>query len=213
MSKGQKIVTTSLWGLCVVLMVALIAAWSGSRWSDNDPQALLAASTSPTTVVPDAKVPAFSLRDQDDKAVTDKDMQGQVWIAAFIFTRCAGSCPMMASKLSKLQTSIPDARVKLVSFSMDPEFDKPDILRKYADKYGATASRWILLTGDRSQIMSVCADLKLPGQLSDKPGDIIHSDKFVLIDRNGKAAGYYDGGDDAQVNKLAADAMQMAAKP
>src|SRR5689334_21839936 len=127
MSKGTKIVTTSLWGLCVIGMVALVALWSNARWSDRSPDTLLAASsTAPSqpsnpSVPPDAKIPPFTLMDQDGKVVTDKDFKGQVWVAAFIFTRCAGSCPMIATKLSKLQTSIPDARVKLVSFSMDPE--------------------------------------------------------------------------------------------
>src|SRR5688500_2438194 len=112
MSRTQKILTTTLWGLMVLVMVSVIGAgwWkrgSASNHTDDGPKR------------GDVyfHVPAFSLVDQNNQPVTDQTFVGKPWVAAFIFTHCAGPCPMMSSNMAKLQKRVPHPDLKLVSFT------------------------------------------------------------------------------------------------
>jgi protein SCO1/2 len=207
MSKLQKILTTTLWGLVVISMVALIAAWSGARSRHASAATHWGSSHS---AVPAFEVPDFSLIDQDGKTVTKADFKNQVWVAAFIFTRCAGTCPMMASKMGQLQKTITDPRIKLVSFTLDPERDTPQVLKEYGAKFGAEPGRWYFLTGQRSKMVELALGLKLPTQVGLGPAEIVHSDRFVLIGKDGRTAGYFDGTNDEQVTRLAVAAGKLA---
>ena len=197
-------------------MMSLIAAWSGARARRISVVSHRHSASTTLTNPPAFEVPDFSLTDQDGKTVTKADLKGEVWVAAFIFTRCAGSCPMMSSKMGQLQKAIADPKVKLVSFTLDPERDTPAVLKEYAAKFGAEPGKWMFLTGPRSKIVEIALGLKLPTQFSDtNPLDIIHSDRFVLIGKDGRVAGagYYTGTDENDIKRLAADASKLASAP
>lgn len=102
---------------------------------------------------PLAEVPDFTLRERQGQAVSKADLLGKVWIADFIFTRCVEVCPLLSSRMATLQevfATEPD--VRLVSITVDPEHDTPEVLRAYAEKFGAHSQRWLFLTGDKERI-------------------------------------------------------------
>jgi cytochrome oxidase Cu insertion factor (SCO1/SenC/PrrC family) len=157
------------------------------------------------------EVPDFSLTDQNGKTLTRADLAGRVWIADFIFTNCAGTCPMITGTMHRLQGALPD-EVHFVSFSVDPERDTPEVLAEYAKKSNADKVRWHFLTGDKSKIY----DLTIKGfklALEDSGGTdvepITHSTRLVLIDKQGRIRGYYGGTDDDDMKKLFSDATAL----
>src|SRR5438445_2528524 len=95
----------------------------------------------------------FSLTERNGQTVSRSDLAGKVWVAAFIFTRCAGPCGQVTGTMAHLQHDLDGTKgVVLVSFTVDPEFDRPEILRNYADRFKADPRRWLFLTGEREQI-------------------------------------------------------------
>ncbi len=158
---------------------------------------------------PLGRVADFYLTESSGKTLRRADLIGRVWVADFIFTRCQGPCPIMSGKMAELQRKLP-SEVSFVSFSVDPEFDTPEVLRKYGQKYGAERGRWHLVTAKRSTIYeAIRKNFNLPGQGPDDEGGIVHSDRFVLVDRQGAIRGYYDGTDDGDVALLEKDAAEL----
>jgi len=160
-------------------------------------------------------LPAFSLTERDGSTVTLNTLAGQVWIADFIFTSCPGPCPQMTQNMADLQNDLADAQdLRLVTITVDPKRDTPERLRDYASKFRAHPKRWLFLTGEPQQIF----DLSIKGfRLSAPGGDekpsadhpIIHSTRFVLVDREGRIRGYYDGRDRELLTRLRADARSL----
>jgi protein SCO1 len=156
------------------------------------------------------EVPNFSLTDQESRPVTRDSLKGRVWVASFFLSRCAGTCPMTSAKMASLQERIRDPGVILVSFSMDPENDTPAVLKEYASRFRADAARWHMLTGEHAQITSIVDGLGLAEGSGQQPKDMIHSDRFVLVDREGNTRGDYDSNDPAAMDHLAEDATELA---
>ncbi len=215
MGRVQKILTTVLWGIAVLFMLGVIGTWASLR---NRPADSTSARETDQTRETDQSgtlpvlypVPAFSLTDQNERTVSDQDLRGQVWVAAFIFTNCAGPCPMMSAKMAKLQTDVPDKHVKLVSVTVDPERDTPAVLREYAKKFSADESRWHFLTGPVQQIYDLANGLKLAAVPASEENPIIHSSKLLLIDAQGRVRGIYSTEDPQGVPQLAHDASALA---
>lgn len=156
-----------------------------------------------------APVPDFVLTDQNGRSVALANLRGRVWIGAFIFTRCSDICPGMAATLASLQTAIPDKDVLLVSFSVDPEHDTPAILNAYAQKLGADGERWHLVTGAKADIERVSRGMLLGLSMSDKPQEVTHSDRFVLVGRDGVVRGYYSALDEREITRLKEDVAKL----
>lgn len=157
-------------------------------------------------------LPGFDLIDQDEKKVTRETLlaDGRVNILAFFFTQCAGPCPSMSLKMSKLQDDIAEKSVRLVSVSVDPERDTPEVLREYAKEFEAEAGRWMFLTGERTQVFNLSEGLKLAASPAQGEHAITHSEKLVLVDSAGRVRGVYSSKDDMSVIQLAADATKLA---
>lgn len=162
-------------------------------------------------------VPAFTLTERSGKPMGLDTLRGQVWIADFIFTHCAGPCPLMSAQMAKLQEalkSVPD--VTLVSFSVDPGRDTPAVLTEYARKFGANPTRWLFFTGDKAKIYELANRHFLVSALENTGPDrqpdedsIIHSTMFVLVDRQARIRGHYDGTDTNRVQALVRDAQLL----
>jgi len=155
-------------------------------------------------------VPDFTLMERSRRSVTLEDLKGQVWVADFIFTRCAGICPAMSSKMLNLQQRLP-REIRLVSFSVDPANDTPEVLTEYAKRYNADPERWLFLTGDPEAMQKLSVGgFKLgldPTGTDAEP--ITHSSRFVLVDRQGHIRGYY-GTEDADIlDRIVADAKKL----
>ena len=165
-----------------------------------------------SAVIPDySAVPEFSLTERSKRSVTRKDLEGQVWVADFIFTRCAGICPTMSSNMQKLQDRLPK-EVRLVSFTVDPYNDTPEILTEYAKRYNADAERWLFLTGDPEAIQNLSVGgfkLALDPTGGTEAEPITHSSRFVLVDRKGHIRGYYGTEEASNLDRLVADAKKL----
>ena len=159
------------------------------------------------------RVPEFSCVDQSGQAVTRADLLGAVWIADFIFTRCAGQCPMMSGRMAELARAIPaETRARFVSFTVDPEHDTPERLAEYARHYDVPAGRWRLLTGDAAAMTRLAREgFKLAVSTDGTPQEpITHSTRFTLIDAAGQIRGYYDAGDPGAMERLGRDARRLS---
>jgi cytochrome oxidase Cu insertion factor (SCO1/SenC/PrrC family) len=199
MTRPQKVLTFVLWSLLVVAVGALAAVWSLHRSKPKLDKFF--------------EVPQFSLLDQDGKPFTNETVAGKVWLADYVFTRCAGPCPTMTAKLAALAQSIQHHDVRFVSFSVDPEYDTPTVLKEYAGRFGADHSRWTFVTGDKPQIFRLATEgMKIAALPADANNVIIHSEKFVLIDRAGWIRGYYDLRDSEAMKKLPDDIRALAAE-
>jgi protein SCO1/2 len=142
------------------------------------------------------QIPPFQLTERSGAAVSLSDLHGKVWVADFFYTTCPGPCPMMKSRLSELHKMLQDEpEVRLVSISADPVKDTPDVLKQYAQNFGAS-DRWLFLTGDKKQIYTLANDgfkLSLVENPDGASEPITHSTKLVLIDRKGTVRGLYEG--------------------
>jgi len=161
-------------------------------------------------------VPEFSLMEANGTALRRTDLLGKVWVASFIFTRCAEACPLLMQHEARLQPDLPlRDDLRLVSFSVDPDWDTPKVLTAYAHTFGVDQSRWFFLTGDKKQIYRLASDgFHLAAVDADpaKEMPILHSTKLVLVDRGGAIRGYYDSSDPDEMQKLIRDVRQVLAE-
>jgi protein SCO1/2 len=145
---------------------------------------------------------------QHGKKFGSADLRGKIWIADFVYSTCPGPCPMISSRMSELQKPLEKTDVHLVSFSVDPMKDTPEVLRGYAEKLHAEAGRWDFLTGPQSTIYNLSRDgFKLA--VGEEKGVPIHSTRMTLVDRNGAIRGYYDAVEPDAVTKLVADTTHL----
>jgi protein SCO1 len=195
-----------LWGLLVAVLLAVMAAAVWSRlarpWGRRPPPPVI------------GRVPDFDLTNRDGRAIGRRDLAGSPWIADFIFTRCAASCPMMTSRMVRLERDLPPRLgVRMVSFTVDPGHDTPAVLDRYAAEHGAP-DHWLFLTGDQGKIHRLSREgFKLavdPTPSPDTAEPILHSTRFVLVDAAGAIRGYYDAFDEAAMNGLKADLEALA---
>ena len=156
-------------------------------------------------------VPSFQFTNQNGQPFGSVQLAGKIWIADFIYTTCPGPCPMISNRMSELQKPLEKTDVHLVSFSVDPEKDTPEVLRRYAERLQAEPSRWDFLMGPRSAIYKLSHDgFKLAiSDGSEAQGIPVHSTRIVLVDRHGQIRGYYDATEADAVTKLVADTNHL----
>lgn len=160
-------------------------------------------------------VPEFSLVERSGKATTLADLRGSIWIADFIYTTCADTCPLQTAEMARLQEEWKDKPgVKLVSFSVDPEKDTTEVLSSYAERYKADAQHWLFLTGAKEEIGRLVQEgFRLSAVALSADGNvgsvIMHSPRFVLIDKQAEIRGYYDSRDPAAIDRLKKDAATL----
>ncbi len=139
-------------------------------------------------------------------------LRGRAHVADFVYTRCTGPCPMLTANMAQLQRRLPKA-IGLLSFTVDPDHDSPEVLTLYARKFGADPQRWFFLTGEKTELIRLVRDgflLPVAENAAALPGErFAHSTKFVLIDADARVRGWYDGDDAAALDKLVADAKKL----
>ena len=156
-------------------------------------------------------VPSFQFINQNGQPFGSAQLTGKIWIGDFVYTTCPGPCPMISSRMSELQKPLEKTDVHLISFSVDPEKDTPDVLRSYAERLQAELGRWDFLTGPKSAIYRLSHDgFKLPiSDGSDAEGIPVHSTRMVLVDRHGAIRGYYNATEPDAITKLLADTNHL----
>lgn len=155
---------------------------------------------------PLGKIPAFNFTDQKGENFSDKDLEGKVFVADFIYTSCESSCPMLSSNLTVVQNAIPKSEpFRIVSYSLDPERDSVPRLRAFADKYQAVDSIWYFLTGPRDEIYTLGSDGFMQSVINNQDSVINHSQKLILVDKNSMIRGFYNGMDSVELQLLIRD--------
>jgi len=144
----------------------------------------------------DHKIADFSFTNQNGKLITQKDYENTIYVADFFFTTCPTICPKMTDNMVWLQNQLKNnPKVKLLSFSVTPDIDTPEVLKKYALEKGVDDSRWNLVTGDKKDIYYLARKSYLAVKTG-KPEemyDMVHTENFILVDKNKRIRGFYDG--------------------
>lgn len=138
----------------------------------------------------------FSFQNQNNKTITQKDYENTIYVADFFFTTCPTICPIMTDNMVWLQNQIKEMpNVKLLSFSVTPDIDTPEVLRKYANEKGVNDAKWNLLTGDKKAIYYLARQsfLAVKTETTGELYDMVHTENFILVDKNKRIRGFYDG--------------------
>jgi protein SCO1 len=161
----------------------------------------------------------FWLTDQDGRTFSEASLDGRVWVAAFMFTRCPTVCPEMVRRMQgiQLQAKAGGVPLGLVSFSVDPENDTPEVLRAFARERGLDTGNWAFLTGDSAVIRETAErGFKIGVDGTPKAGaehyGITHGTHLVLLDKHRTIRGYYQSSDAERVSALLDDARRLAAE-
>ncbi|MGH7314753.1 MAG: SCO family protein [Candidatus Rokuibacteriota bacterium] len=215
MRRGLLALGAAVLGLA---LAALVVLW-------NQPRPLPTAGTA-EALADYGPVPDFQLTERGGRTVTLADVRGEVWLANFIYTECTETCPIQSLQVQRLQEEFAEARdLRFVSITVDPSHDTPEVLRRYAERYGADAERWLFLTGPKPAIHALARDgFKLgvsdvsPAARSGLPGWplgpgpayashgsgglILHSPRFVLVDRQARIRAYHRPDDPDSLARL-----------
>jgi protein SCO1/2 len=155
-------------------------------------------------------VPDFSLVERSNRTINLHDLRGKIWIANFIFTACNETCPTQSAALAGLQSNLDlKGKIKLVSITVDPKRDTPEVLTQYASRFGAHPEHWLFLTGKQEEIYRLAQQGFRLGAAQVPDGNnnpaYIHSSRLVLVDREAKIRGYYESNDPQALHKLTHD--------
>jgi protein SCO1/2 len=166
------------------------------------------------TAPPIGIVPPFQFTTQEGKTLSRADLLGKVWVIDFFFTRCPGPCPVMSSRMAEISKELKKASdVRLVSLSIDPEHDTPEILTAYASRLGADPNRWIFLTGPKNQVDEFTTKGMLQVLATDPAGVPTHSTRFMVIDREGRIRTLHKLDEPELVQKLLMDIGSLLREP
>ncbi len=163
-------------------------------------------------------LPAFELKSEKGVVFGSKDLHGKVYVADFVFTTCPTVCPKLTRTMAEIQRKTSDLgdRFHLVTFTVDPETDTPEVLAAYAKSYEADPARWTFLTGPLDQIeTTVVKGFKIVmGKEESSPGSgilsIFHGERLVLVDGEGNIRGYYDANPEG-IDAIVRDARALVA--
>jgi protein SCO1/2 len=154
----------------------------------------------------------FKFVDQDSAVVTNDTFKDKIYVADFFFTSCRTICPIMKTQMLRVYDSIqnePD--VLLLSHSIDPEYDTVGLLHDYAERLGVKSNKWHFVTGSKEDIYKIAQTSYFATAMEDKaePDGFIHSGAFLLIDKNKRIRGKYDGTKEEDVNRLLAEIQRL----
>lgn len=200
MESNKRVTLTVVWGLAVLGMLCIVGTGvlAHRQFSNPGPQ---------LEILYDA--PPFDLIDQNGERATEEVVKGKVYVAMVFFAACPGVCPAMNQKLVELQKVVPDPDVRIISISLDPKNDKPELLSAYATGMGADQSRWYFLTGEKETIFATAKAFGLAAAPAEEGGMITHTQKVLLIDRQNRVRGIYDSLEAGAMEKLAEDAKLL----
>lgn len=169
----------------------------------------------PTYGNPGHKVGAFSFTNQEGKTITEKDVEGKMYVVEYFFTTCEGICPQMNDNMARVYQAYrgqPD--VAILSHTVDPNTDTVAQMKQYSLKFDADPTQWYFLTGEKQALYNMAINNYLVSAVEDTTQknilpDFIHSEKFVLIDKEKHIRGIYDGTKSNEVDKLIKDIAEL----
>jgi protein SCO1/2 len=179
----------------------------------------------PDDNVKDLAIPAFTLRDQDGKGIDNSVFTGHVTIVDFFFTHCRLVCPVLTQHMADQQRTLKGTDVRMLSISVDPEHDTPEVIKAYAAEHGADPGRWAFASGDRQTIGKIVeggfkfavGDDPNPDRMIDLAGgkkmnNIVHPSWFVLVGPKGEVLGIYLAEMEEDMEALTARARVASAR-
>jgi protein SCO1/2 len=214
------------------LGLALTGAALASLWRQPPP---LPAEGTVETLADYGPVPDFGLTERGGSTVTLAGLRGKVWLANFIYTECTETCPLQSLQVQRLQEEFAGAGdLRFVSITVDPRHDTPEVLRRYAERYGADPERWLFLTGPKPAILALAKDGFKLGVSDASPaarsgvsgwplgpapafashgsgGLILHSARFVLVDRQARIRAYHRTDDPDSIARLRSNLRALLA--
>ena len=162
---------------------------------------------------------AFSFQNQLGKWISLNDVKGKVFVAEYFFTTCQTICPKMNDQMQRVQAAFKnESQFSILSFTVNPEVDTIAQLKRYADEHGAIAGKWHFLTGNKEKLYETARKsfFLLKKSEVENQGDVgtdfIHTNNFVLIDKQLRIRGYYDGTNPKEVDKLMEDTRLILAE-
>lgn len=158
------------------------------------------------------KIASFRFVNQDGKTIANAEVDGKVYVAEYFFTTCKSICPIMNKEMQRVHAAYKDETdFRILSFTVDPERDTVAQMKRYADEHGASDGKWHFLTGKKEDLYELARKsyfVLRPAEaqnLGDAGSDFIHTNNFVLVDRESRIRGYYDGTSENEVDKLIND--------
>jgi protein SCO1/2 len=158
------------------------------------------------------KIGNFSFKNQDGEIITQQEVDGKVYVAEYFFTTCGSICPVMNKQMQRVHKVYQtEEDFRILSFTVNPEVDTVEQMKLYADEHGARSDQWHFLTGEKEELYSLARKsffVLKPAEaenLGDAGSDFIHTNNFVLVDRESRIRGYYDGTSPTSVDSLIHD--------
>jgi protein SCO1/2 len=158
----------------------------------------------------------FSFQNQDGNTISTKEMKGKIAVVEYFFTTCKSICPIMNQQMQRVNVAFKgDEDVRIFSFTVDPETDDVAQMKKYANSHQATSGKWHFLTGKKEDLYALARKsffVLKPAEaqnLGDAGSDFIHTNNFVLVDKQLRIRGYYDGTSVKEVNQLISDIKRL----
>jgi protein SCO1/2 len=158
----------------------------------------------------------FSFKNQDNKTITQREIEGKVFVAEYFFSTCKRICPIMNQQMQRIQYAFKDnPNVKILSFTVDPDVDTVEQLKRYANSHNAVKNQWHFLTGKKDALYGLARKsffILKPAEVQnqgDTGSDFIHTNNFVLVDQQKRIRGYYDGTSQKEVTSLIRDIERL----
>lgn len=191
----------------IMVFIIPVSAWALINWYEKKVQVLPIMGKTKQHRIGD-----FHLTNQDGQLKTTADWKDNIVIADFFFTHCPSICPKMTKSLKRIQEAFKtDTEIIISSFTVDPERDSSAQLKKYARQYNLDTRNWNLLTGDKKEIYKLARNsfMIVATDGDGGPEDFIHSENLVLVDKQKRIRGYYDGTSNTEVNQLISDIKKL----
>jgi protein SCO1/2 len=161
-----------------------------------------------------ATIPDFKFVNQYGDTITQKNLEGKIYVADFFFTTCPSICPVMHRNMLNVYKEFKaDDNFRIISHTIDPKYDTVQVLKRYADKMGLSGNSWWLLHGDKGSTYTIAKSYLQTVQEKNPAGQYIHDGFFILIDKQKRIRGTYEGTDAKEVDKMIADIKILKAEP
>lgn len=215
---GNPGVQKALWGLLILVLIGVVGAGIRSLILPKpaSKQALSVGRRQPPAY---GSVPDFSFIERSGQRVERVEFLGGIWVVDLIYTRCPDTCPLQSAEMARLQAEfVNEADIRLVSITVDPARDTLAVLSRYAKRFGADPKRWLFLTGEKEAMYRFVQEgLRLPvmdpGSRARGAGGrgvtLLHSSRFVLVDREARIRGYYESSDMESLRRLREDVKTL----
>lgn len=158
-------------------------------------------------------IPFFHYLNEDSVRVKSTDLKGKIWVADFFFTTCSTICPKMTAQMKRLNVMTKDIsdHVQFISFSINPRYDQPSILKRYKEHHGIEAENWVFLTGNEEETHRLGIEnfMIAAGEDADAVDGYAHSEAFTLVDKEGYVRGVYNISDPTQVDQMNKDIRKL----